>query len=268
MKEKLIKILILSMWILFAGGFMSLVGFTSWEHSIQGCKSYVISIDYGNADTLVTKDDIYSLVRKTGNTLKGQLIGDIDVEAIEREIRRQPYVARAEVYLTMEGVVEIHVHQRQPILRIFNQNGESYYLDGLGSLLPLNPLFSARVLVATGFIDETYSGKVNYFQDSVRRDDSLNHRSVMINLYKLAVYIVKDRFLRAQIEQIYVDKNGELELIPRVGQHLILFGSTEDMEKKFERLIAFYKFGLSRTGWNRYNVINIKYRNQVVCSKI
>ena len=268
MKEKLIKILILSMWILLTGGFMCLVGFTRWEHSTQGCKSYVISIDYGKADTLVTRDDIYSLVRKTGNTLKGQLIGDVDVEAIEREIKRQPYVARAEVFLTMEGVVEIQVLQRQPILRIFNLSGESYYLDGLGSLLPLNPLFSARVLAATGFIDETFSGKVNYLQDSVRSDDSLNHRSVMINLYKLGTYIVKDRFLRAQIEQIYVDKNGEFELIPRVGKHLILFGSADDIEKKFERLIAFYRYGLSRTGWNRYNVINIKYRNQVVCSKI
>ena len=268
MKKKLIKILVIILWVVLIGSFITLLGFTNWEHSTLGCTNFIIRIDYGNADTLVTKTDIYELVKKTGNPLKGQLIGDIDVEAMEREIRHQPYVAHAEVFMTMQGVVEINVLQRQPILRIFNQKGESFYLDGLGHLLPLNPAFSARVLVATGFIDELFYKKANYLQDSLRQKDSLEYRSVMINLYKMATYIIKDKFLRAQIEQIYVDKSGEFELIPRVGSHVIVFGTAENLENKFERLFAFYKYGLSRTGWSRYNVINIKFRNQVVCSKI
>jgi len=268
MKQKLTKILVILMWVILIGGFIALLGFAVWDHNNIACKSYTIRIDYGNADTLVTVPDIYNLVKKTGNTLKGQLIGDVDVEAIERAIRHQPYIAHAEVFMTMEGVVEITVQQRQPILRIFNQKGESFYLDGMGRLLPLNPAFSARVIVATGFIDEPFSKKTNYMQDSVRRRDSADYRSVMINLHKVATYIMKDKFLRAQIEQIDVDKLGEFELIPRVGNHVIIFGNADNMEDKFERLFAFYKFGLSRTGWSRYNVINIKYRNQVVCSKI
>lgn len=268
MKKKLNKILMIFLWVVLIGSFIVLVGFTNWEHNNLGCKSYIIKIDYGNADTLVTKTDIYNLVKKTGNPLKGQLIGNIDVEAMEREIRRQPYIAHAEVFMNLEGVVQIEVLQRQPILRIFNQKGESYYLDGLGYLLPLNPAFSARVIVATGFIDEPFSKKINYLQDSVRRKDSLEYRSVMINLYKVATFIMKDKFLRAQIEQIDVDRQGEFELVPRVGKHIIIFGTAENLEDKFERLFAFYKYGLSRTGWSRYNVINIKYKNQVVCSKI
>jgi cell division protein FtsQ len=268
MKKKLIKILILSMWVLLVGGFITLLSFTLWEHNSLSCKNYVIRIDYGNADTLVTKTDIYNLIKKTGNVLKGEMIGDIDVSAIEREIRHQPYVAHAEVFLTLDGIVEINILQRQPILRIFNQKGESFYLDGMGSLLPLNPTFSARVLVANGFVDESYSKRTNYMIDSVRQKDSAEYRAVMINLLKLATYIVKDRFLRVQIEQIYVDKLGEFELLPRVGNHVIIFGPAEDLEDKFSRLFAFYKYGLSKTGWNKYNVINIKFKNQVVCSKI
>jgi cell division protein FtsQ len=268
MKQKLKKLLTISLWVVLIGSFITLLGFVVWDHNAQGCKAYNIRIDYGNADTLVTKSDIYNLVKKAGNVIKGQLLGDIDVEAIERGIRHQPYIAEAEVFVTLDGVVQINVHQRQPILRIFNQKGESFYLDGLGHLLPLNPAFSARLIVATGFIDEPFSKKTNYLQDSVKRNDSVEYRSVMVNLYKLATYIMKDKFLRAQIEQIDVDKLGEFELIPRVGNHVIIFGSADNIEDKFERLFAFYKYGLSRTGWSRYNVINIKFRNQVVCSKI
>lgn len=262
------KILIILMWVLLTGGFVILLGYTYWEHRNSSCRSYIIRVNYGNADTLVTKEDVYLLVKRSGNSLKGQMLGDIDIEAIERTIRHQPYVAKAEVFMTVEGCVEIDVYQRQPILRIFNQKGESFYLDGSGSLMPLNPDFSARVLVATGCIEEPFSKRINYLQDTVRMRDSTEFRSVMINLFRLATFVTKDRFLRAQIDQIDVDKLGEFTLIPKVGNHIILLGNAEDLEDKFDRLLAFYKYGLSRTGWNKYNVINIKFRNQVVCSKI
>jgi len=266
--KKFLKILQIVVWILLAGGLCTLLGFTIAEHNNNVCKKYIIHIDYGKADVLVTEDDIYHVIRTTGNLLKGQSIGNIDFERIEREIRRYSYVADAQVYITLEGVVEIDVIQRQPILRIFNQKGESFYLDGRGTLMPLNPAFSARVLVATGSIPESFSKKACYLTDSVKRKDSLECRSVMNNLYKVATYITKDKFLKAQIEQIYVEPNGEFELIPRVGDHTIILGGADNLEDKFERLLVFYRQGLSKTGWHRYNIINIKFKDQVVCSKI
>jgi len=58
------------------------------------------------------------------------------------------------------------------------RKGKVFYLDGLGHLLPLNPAFSARVIVATGFIDEPFAKKANYLQDTVRKKDSAEYRSV------------------------------------------------------------------------------------------
>ena len=266
--KKFLKILEIVAWIILAGGLFTLLGFSYAEHNTKTCQQYTIHIDYGNADILVTKNDIYDIVRKAGHLLKGQPIKYINCEKIESSIRKQPYVADAEVYLTIEGNVEINVVQRQPILRIFNQKGESFYLDGTGHLLPLNPDFSARVLVANGNIPESYSKSVNYLQDSIRQKDSLLNKSVMNNLYTLGMFIMKDRFLKALVEEIYVDKNGEFELLPKLENQIILFGTAENMNDKFERLLIFYKKGLSVTGWRRYNVINIKFRNQIICSKI
>ncbi len=144
------------------------------EHDSKVCRRYTITIDYGSADILVTKNDIYDLIRQTGHILKGEAIGYINAEKIESSIKKQPYVANANVYLTIEGDVEINIVQRQPILRIFNQKGESFYLDGTGHLLPLNPDFSAHVLVANGNIPESYSKSANYLQDSIRQKDSLS----------------------------------------------------------------------------------------------
>lgn len=266
--KKFLKILEIAAWVLMTGGLFTLLGFTTTEHNSDVCKKYIIRIDYGKADVLVTEGDIYTVVKSTGNILKGQHLGSIDFERIEHEIKRQSYVANAQAYMTLDGIVEIDVVQRQPILRIFNEKGESFYLDGLGNLMPLNPTFSARVLVATGSILEPFSEKACYLTDSVRKKDSMEYHSVMNNLYKLSAYITKDKFLKAQIEQIFVDPNGEFELIPRVGAHTILMGGADNLEDKFERLFVFYRMGLSKTGWSRYNIINIKFKNQVVCSKI
>ncbi len=266
--KKFLKILEITIWGLMTGGLFVLLGFTTTEYNSEVCKKYIIRIDYGKADVLVTQSDIYQVVRLTGNLLKGQQLGTIDFEHIEREIRNQPYVEDAQVYMNLDGVVEIDVIQRQPILRIFNEKGESFYLDGLGNLLPLNPAFSARVLVATGSIPEPFSKNTCYLNGPGRKNDSATCHSVMNNLYKLSAFITKDRFLKAQIEQIYVEPDGEFELIPRIGAHTILMGDAENLQDKFERLFVFYRYGLSKTGWSKYNIINIKFKNQVICSKI
>jgi cell division protein FtsQ len=256
------------MWVVLAAGLVALLGYTIEEHNYTICQKVIIRIDYGMSDTLISQRDILNLLKQTGNLTKGESIGYINFEKIEKELGKQPYVAHAEVFNSLDGVVEIDVVQRQPILRIFNQKNESYYIDVNGNVLPVNPAFSARVLVANGTITEPYIKNINYSQDSIRIKDSILYHSTIVNLYKIARYIMSKKFLKAQIEQVYVDKTGEFELFPRVGNHIIVFGNAEDIEMKFERLQNFYKYGLSKTGWNKYNVINIKYQNQVVCSKI
>jgi cell division protein FtsQ len=266
--KKYLRIAEIVAWIVLAGGLGILVGFTNNEHNLVICRQYSINIDWGTADVLVTKDDIYHIVKQSGQLLKGQPIGYIDAERIESTLKKQPYITKANVFITIDGKVVIDVTQSQPVLRIFNQKGESFYLDALGQLLPLNPAYSARVIVANGFIDESYSRKANYLQDSVKRKDSLEFHSVINHLFKLSLFIQKDQFLKALIEQIYVDKNGEMELIPRIGNQTIIFGDAENIPEKFERLKVFYTMGLSKTGWNKYNVINIKFKNQVIGTKL
>jgi cell division protein FtsQ len=265
--KKLLKIAGIAGWVLLVAGFGTLVGFTNNKHNLVKCMHYAINIDYGTADVMVTKDDIYNVVKQTGHLLKGEPVRYINAERIERGLKQQPYVANANVFVAIDGKVIIDVKQRQPVLRIFNQNGESYYLDALGHLLPLNPAFSARVIIANGYIDEPYSKSANYLMDSVRIKDSVEFHGVINHLLTLALFIQKDKFLKALIEQVYVERNGEMELVPRLGNQIILFGDADNINEKFERLKIFYLLGLSRTGWNKYHVINIKFKNQVIGTK-
>ena len=98
--------------------------------------------------------------------------------------------------------------------------------------------------------------------------DTIKNNSIVSSIYTLATFIVKDEFFKAQIEQIYITDSKEIELIPKVGNHIIIFGSIQDIEEKLEKLKLFYTKGLKKTGWNKYKTINLKFRNQIVCTKI
>jgi cell division protein FtsQ len=265
--KKFLKILRIVVWILLVAGAGTLVGFVEVAQYDQTCKNIKISIDYGASDVLITKKDVDSLVLKTAGMLKGKPLGLVNLGAIENVIHNQPYVSKVHIYENNPGTIFIDIRQREPLLRIINRNFENFYLDESGVLLPVNPGFSARVLVANGFISDSYIKNPKYRVNMLAVSDSIYYDSLLTNLYKLAMYISHDKFLKAQIDQIYVNASGEFELIPRVGNHLILLGSAEDLDAKFRKLLAFYKYGLNSIGWNKYNIINIKYKNQVLCSK-
>ena len=93
-----------------------------------------------------------------------------------------------------------------------------------------------------------------------------------LKLINFVKYIEDDSFWRAEIVQIVAVtiSNGdvEVELVPRTGDHTVLFGAIEDVEEKFDKLLAFYRNGLENIGWEEYRTISVKYKGQVVLSLI
>ncbi|MCX6279461.1 MAG: cell division protein FtsQ [Bacteroidetes bacterium] len=265
--KKFLKILRIVVWILLVAGAGTLVGFVEVSQYARPCKNIKISINYGAADTLITKKNVDSIILKTVGLLKGKPLGMVNLGAVENAIGKQPYVANVHVYENNAGTIFIAIRQREPMLRIINRNFENFYLDESGILLPVNTDFSARVLVANGYINDSYIKSPKYRVNMLALADSIYYDSLLTTLYKLTMYITHDKFLKAQIDQIYVNEAGEFELIPRVGNHIIILGTADDLDAKFRKLLAFYKFGLNKIGWNKYNIINIKYQNQVLCTK-
>jgi len=264
--KRIIKFLKITMWILLLAGVVVLLGFINIEQSDRPVRKISINITYGKADKLITISDIDSLLRKSRGELKGKPLGIINTAAIANLIRTQAYVSNVDVYETNEGYLNIDISQREPILRIVNQYQEGFYLDRDGNPLPLNSNYPAHVLVANGFIKDSFIKNTRLrvsLSDDPNRQDSL-----LTGLFKLAVFLTGDPYFRTAIDQIYVNEWQEVELIPRKGNHVVLLGDTEDMEGKLKKLFIFYTKGLNEIGWNKYQIINIKYKNQVVCSKL
>jgi cell division protein FtsQ len=241
------------------------IGFVSERRSHLVCNGIKVSIPDSLIHSFVRKKDVLNLVQLQGVNWVGQYIDQINTQQIESLVYRHPAIKEARVYKTIAGTVNIEVIQREPLIRIINRFGDTYYIDEEGKAMPWSNHFTARVLVANGNI-------INRFDFSRYREvnilnDTISSYHLLKDLYSIASYIHDDKFWKAHFEQVYVDENGDFELIPRVGGHLIIFGKTENMEEKFSNLQQLYTFGMPSEGWNKYSVINLKFRNQVVCTK-
>ena len=259
------KALEIGAWILLFTGIITLLGFVGSAQHQKVCSNIRIDIDHSNGNYFIEEDDIYGMVYHEMDTLIGRPIDAINAEAMEYKINHHPAVAESEVYKTIDGELVVRVIQRTPIVRVFAYDGDSYYIDSTGSVMPPSEKFTSRVLIANGHIYDSFLDVNHLILNSL--GDSLNSRTMVDDIFAYAEFIRKDPFWLAQIEQLYVNKEFDIELIPRVGNHRIVFGDARDIEKKFNKLKIFYTKGLNKTGWNEYKVINLKYSDQVVCTK-
>jgi cell division protein FtsQ len=238
-------------WLISLGGLVVLMSFINIKKAEVVCKDVKIYIP-GN-QYFIDKEQVENILHISSYTLVGRKMENINLHELEGKLRANPFVELAKVYADMDGVIRIEIAQRQPILRIMNQFDQDYYVDKNGVKIPLSGNFTARVLVANGYIEEPFGGKIDTMHTQLARD-----------LYRTADYIRKDSLWDAQVAQIYVNEKHEIELIPRVGNQRILLGNADSLDVKFHNLLAFYKQALPQVGWDAYKVINVKYANQII----
>ena len=244
-------------------GLIITMSFVSSSQDSTPCSNVFINVD--NSNSFIDKFDVDSLLRKKIGTLKGKPMDNINVAQIERIILNNPFVQDAQAYSSIDGQVSIDVRQRVPLLRIFNPSNQSFYVDETGRFMPLSDKASSRVLMVNGYIYDNFANR--YVKELNWKDTVTKGKTFMDSLYTLATYIHKDKFLNAQIQQVYINSDREIELIPYIGKQTILLGDISDMDMKFRNLVLFYKKAISKYGWSTYNYINLKYKNQIVCTK-
>ncbi len=253
---------------MFLAGTLVTLGFVQKEQREKKASTLRINISSDDENYFVTRDDIRQMLTDRGDSIIHQPLATIDVPALEKLITNNPSVANAEVFVSVNGQVEINASQRKPIARIFNLSGETYYMDQDGKLMPWSPNYTAAVVTVTGFVNESYGNWYRYSVKDIEAMAPMKAYSVLDDIYRIADFINKDAGRKAFIAQIYINSSREYELVPSLGTFHIVLGDSNNLEEKFAKLMVFCREGLRNTGaWNSYSVVNLKYKNQIVCTK-
>jgi cell division protein FtsQ len=223
------------------------------------CKNISITILDSSQNRFVSKNEIKEIISTFSGSPIGQKIGKLNLYSMENLLNRRSAIKCTQVSIAIDGRLNIDITQRKPVVRIETSNG-GFYVDDTEFLFPLEYRFSSYVPIVSGYIpfaiEQGHRGKL------AKNAGLWIHR-----ITKIGKYLDNNEFWNNQIEQIYVSEEGEIALYPRQGPEKIIFGDMYNIEIKFKELYAFYKDIVPVYGWDRYNTINLKFKNQIVCTK-
>lgn len=261
------KVLQIGGWSIFVLGVMVLLFFVNAGYDEIETQEPQITIIKPGGHNFVTEDKVRAVMSDLGYSFKDQSLGDIELDRIEQEVKTIPGVKDVQVYKYSNGVVQLDIEQQLPVARVILKGGKmGCYIDAAGDIIPLSSDYIAKVPVFTGYIYEPYNDIPSVSEITV--NDSVSALHVLDEIHTLALAINQDEFLAAQILQVYVNEYEEFEMIPRVGNHRIIFGGIEDYEDKLFRLKYFYtEADINIKELNIYDTLNLKYKDQIVGSK-
>ena len=239
-----------ALWVAIGGGMLTLLIAAIGRQKRDQCKDYTISIKGAQKNLFVDQKDILKVLKETAKgDIKGQKKSTLNLQQMEQVLEKSVWVRDAELYFDNQEVLHVAVTEREPLARIFTVTGKSYYIDEEEKKMPLTDRLSAKVPVFTGFPEKVLS----------KRDSSLLH-----DVKNAATFIFNDPFWMSQVAQIDITAERNFEMIPVIGNHTVLLGNGENIDRKFHRLFIFYKDVLSKTGFDKYKAINVQYAGQVV----
>ncbi len=261
------RILLVLTWGLCLAGLATSLAFVNKEQKAVKVNALNISITNDTENQFIDEEGVKAYFDERNDKILNQAFHKLDLHQLEKALNAHPAIENAEVNYNMNGEVAVKVTQRCPVVRVITTSGESYYIDRLSKLMPLSDNYTARVLIASGFINETYAARYTMPINDIRSNKVFKEVSVLDDVLEMATKINADTLLSQLIHQVYVNPEKELELFPAIGNHRIIIGSVENLDEKLNKLKVFYKQGLNKTNsWTKYSVVNLKYKNLVVCT--
>ena len=230
-----------------------IIAFTERRQGDVSINDITIKIDNIQGNHFLDESDILDLMQLKKDNLRGTSIDRLSLKGIEKEISKQPFIKKADLYSDLKGNLVVRAELRRPIARIVRNDGPDGYIAEDGTIMPVSEKFTSRVVLVSGS-----------YVAQLLKQNNMHEKEETQKILDLINTIRQDEFWSAQIAQLDIDSKARITIFPQVGDERIEFGKPENTEVKFKKLMIFYKEILPRTGWNRYNRVNLEYEGQIV----
>ena len=250
--------------IVFLGAMLSALsaalGVSAAKRSSMKCKDLSVTIKDSLENSFVSKNDIKNFLMKETGGYVGKLTDSISLNEIEKKVDGRSAVLKSEAYITRDGILNIDITQRRPLVR-FEKSDGGFYADADGFIFPLQTSYAAYVPIIDGNIPisapDGYKGKSTSPEEQLWLD----------KIIRIIEYMNDSEVWSENIVQITVSSNGDLIMIPRQGKERFIFGSPDNPEEKFRRIEKYYENIVPAKGEGQYRTVNVKYDNQIICRK-
>lgn len=199
-----------------------------------------VSINMNQSKTpvyFIDEKDIKDLVKQYNPTRK---IGDVKIPELEKKINENPFVDSANVYMNLNGNLNVDIKQRVPVFRL-SKNGKDFYVDEKGVEFPISRNFSYPCMLVMGDVDASEYQELGQLVEKIDKDD-------FSKKYFIGIKKEKDNY----------------NLLTSDGNYKVEIGDLENIDFKVKGFKTFVEKYLVYQNPNKYKKISVKYNNQIV----
>jgi cell division protein FtsQ len=219
-----------------------LFAFSTARNSIRKVGAPIVKF-IGEDNLFVTHKTVSKLLIQSEESVTNKPKEIIDLNGLETALNSNSMIKEAQVFMSIDGSITANITQKKPIARV--RTNASYYVDDQGYFMPLSTNYTARVPLVTGFV--------------LKND--------LETVFEIAKKIQSDVFLKKHVVEIHQNENKSIDLKIRLYDFKIQLGSLKLLDKKINNLKAFYQKAMRDNILDSYSVVNLKFDNQVICTK-
>jgi cell division protein FtsQ len=244
-------------YVLLVGLVFTLSAFSTKHQQELKCWKIEVKVEQSkNGEGMVAEEEIQQFCNEASNGVLGKSAAELDIPAIRRGLLNLPFLKSAEVYPTLDGRCRIEVKARNPIARVIDSTGVTYYLDEEGYVMPLKDFFVSDLPVFVGAF------RAPMLTESVLQDKMATAQQKEI--LEMAQIIQESEVWNAQVDHFYFSAKNGWMMIPRVGKNVIRIETAKDFKKKMENLFVFYSKAVPHIDLDSYDTLDTRFINQIV----
>lgn len=255
------KILKIVLWAVTGAALIVLFVFGRKQYLDTPLKGINFQLERCHRNGFVEKDSVITHAEAICNIKRQASISSVDMMQIQKLLDDNPWIDQASAYIGLNDTLVIKAKEFEPMLRVFNHDKSSVYVTREGVIFPSCPHYSPRVIIASGNFDFPKPGKNSRVTDSIYANAGLN------DALTIALAIGNDPFLSGNVGQIYKNEQNEYELVVNNLSARVILSDTDALENKLARLSTLLEKFSGTEELNAYKTLNLKYKNQIVCTK-
>lgn len=194
----------------------------------------------------ISRQGVLSELTRLGYSVKGKPVRTVNTFKMTRDLSKINMFESVDCIVTSDNYLNIHIVPMKPEARVFEPDGSSYYINREGKQIPSDARFFIDVPVIQGNFKGRFTAK---------------------NVLPLVKFLNQDPDLRELFSYVKADSPNDLLMVPLIQGHVVNFGDTTRLSDKKRALLTAYRTILPRKGWNHYDTISVKFRDQIVCTR-
>lgn len=210
------------------------------------CRSVTVQIVNKDSTVFVTEQGVQAELAQSGIKVIGKPMWQINAARIEEVLGHSDYLENVECVKAKDGELIIRASQLVPVMRVFDNDGTSYYVNAAGKHMNATAIYHSDVPVVQGHFTKQFPAT---------------------RLLPLVKYVESDSLLRTLVTMYSMRDSNNIFLVPSIYGHVVNMGGVNGFEQKFEKLKLFYRKVMPAKGWETYDTISVKWNHQVVATR-